>query len=118
MCFSFIIKRAGARRRSRLQLLPRVVTDDLRALDLEKGGGGLFDSVGETARALLGGSRQADTEVEQQMEALAQSRVDAVESWLVERGGLDPERVERGEWDRRVHDGDPGVMLRLQSRER
>jgi hypothetical protein len=103
---------------AKLQLLARVVTDDLSALGIkERRKWGLLDDIGGAGRAIFGGSRELDPEVEKQARRLAEERLDSVEGWVVANTSLSRDRIVRKHWEGRAHDGDPGVMLRMQLRE-
>jgi hypothetical protein len=106
------------KRGGRLELLPDVVTDDLRALRIDAGAEGLAESLWETGRVLFGGSREFDLETQQRLQHLASKRLDVVQAWLQERDLLSAEQLVRTRWDGKVRDGIPRVNLRLRMREK
>jgi len=106
----------NASKGAKLQLIARVVTDDLKALGIkeERKGSDLLNTLGETGRAIFGGSRELESEVEKSARKLAEERLESVEEWVVRHTALSRDRIVRVEWEGRAHEGDAGVVLRMQ----
>jgi len=105
-------------RTKRIELVPEVVADDLRAFDIDPGNSGALDSVKAVGRTLFGGKKASTDETRVRLTPLAASRAAAVEKYLVEECGFPRDRIIKTAWDGRVSDGTPRVLLRLKGKKK
>jgi len=100
-------------RRAQLVLQPQVVSDDLRAIGEAGEGENVLGQVVAVGRAIFGGSRSVDVGEHGRAAELARKRVDAMARFLEKNTALGRERIIAGEWDGRVREGRPRVVMRM-----
>ncbi|MBW2288838.1 MAG: DUF748 domain-containing protein [Deltaproteobacteria bacterium] len=100
----------------RIELVPELVADDLRAFDIDPGDIGALDTLKSVGRTLFGGKQASTNEVRARLTPLADRRSAAVENYLVENCGFPRGRIIKTAWDGKIADGIPRVLLRLKGK--
>jgi outer membrane protein OmpA-like peptidoglycan-associated protein len=99
---------------ARIELIPKIMYDDLEALQIERSDRSWAGAIRETGRALFGTGAEHEGEDAEELNALAQRRVDSVARYLGERGLAG--RIRPQPWDKKIYTGIPRVMLRMRIR--
>jgi hypothetical protein len=97
----------------RIELVPQLVADDLRAFDIDPGDSGALDAFKTVGRTLFGGKKASTDDTRARLTPLAERRTAAVENYLVESCKFPRNRIIKTAWDGKVSDGIPRVLLRL-----
>ena len=97
----------------RIELIPELVADDLRAYDIDPGDVGALDAIKSVGRTIFGGKKTSTDEVRARLEPLANRRAAAVENYLVASCKFPRDRIVKAAWNGKVADGIPRVLLRL-----
>jgi hypothetical protein len=103
---------AGTKKK-RIELIPQLVSDDLRAFDIDPGESGALDTFKAVGRTLFGGKKASTDDTRARLTPLADRRAAAVENYLVKNCKFPRDRIIKTAWDGKVSDGVPRVLLRL-----
>jgi hypothetical protein len=103
---------AGTKKK-RIELIPQLVADDLRAFDIDPGEISALDTFKAVGRTLFGGKKASTDDARARLMPLANRRAAAVENYLVGSCRFPRDRIVKTAWDGKVADGSPRVLLRL-----